>query len=63
MSGIPVRRVRFRESSRFAPAGGCYVHGGYRYRSPFREYSDPDYIDVVQVDDVPDQGYEVASRK
>ena len=30
-----------------------YVHGGYRYRSPFRDLSDADYIEAC-VDDLRD---------
>jgi 4-aminobutyrate aminotransferase len=31
-------------ASALSPVKVNYVHGGYRYRSPFRDLSDPDYI-------------------
>ena len=33
-----------------SPIKVSYVHGGYRYRSPFREYSDADYIAACVAD-------------
>ena len=31
-------------ASSLSPVKVSYVHGGYRYRSPFRDFSDADYI-------------------
>ncbi|GAA4992054.1 aspartate aminotransferase family protein [Actinopolymorpha pittospori] len=33
-----------------SPVHVSYVHGGYRYRSPFRDLSDADYIDACVAD-------------
>ena len=33
-----------------SPIKVSYVHGGYRYRSPFRNYSDADYIAACVAD-------------
>jgi 4-aminobutyrate aminotransferase len=38
-------------ASSLTPVNVSYVHGGYRYRSPFRELSDADYI-AACVDDL-----------
>ncbi|MCI2417514.1 aspartate aminotransferase family protein [Saccharopolyspora sp. K220] len=38
-------------ASSLSPVKVSYVHGGYRYRSPFRDYSDADYI-AACVDDL-----------
>jgi 4-aminobutyrate aminotransferase len=38
-------------ASSLSPVNVSYVHGGYRYRSPFRELSDADYIKAC-VDDL-----------
>jgi 4-aminobutyrate aminotransferase len=40
-------------ASSLTPVNVSYVHGGYRYRSPFRDLSDPDYIQAC-VDDLID---------
>jgi 4-aminobutyrate aminotransferase len=40
-------------ASSLTPVNVSYVHGGYRYRSPFRDLSDPDYIQAC-VDDLTD---------
>jgi 4-aminobutyrate aminotransferase len=37
-------------ASALSPVKVSYVHGGYRYRSPFRDMSDPDYIDACVAD-------------
>jgi 4-aminobutyrate aminotransferase len=36
--------IRSWSSSSLSPVSVSYVHGGYRYRSPFRELADRDYI-------------------
>ena len=38
-------------ASSLTPVNVSYVHGGYRYRSPFRDLSDPDYVQAC-VDDL-----------
>jgi 4-aminobutyrate aminotransferase len=40
-------------ASSLSPVRVSYVHGGYRYRSPFKNYSDSDYIKAC-VDDLRD---------
>jgi 4-aminobutyrate aminotransferase len=40
-------------ASSLTPVNVSYVHGGYRYRSPFRDLSDPEYIQAC-VDDLAD---------
>jgi 4-aminobutyrate aminotransferase len=40
-------------ASSFTPVNVSYVHGGYRYRSPFRDLPDEDYI-AACVDDLRD---------
>ncbi|HEY6709666.1 MAG TPA: aminotransferase class III-fold pyridoxal phosphate-dependent enzyme, partial [Actinomycetota bacterium] len=40
-------------ASSFTPVNVSYVHGGYRYRSPFRDLPDKDYI-AACVDDLRD---------
>ncbi|RSN49310.1 aspartate aminotransferase family protein [Amycolatopsis sp. WAC 04197] len=37
-------------ASSLSPVKVSYVHGGYRYRSPFRELSDAEYIDACVAD-------------
>ncbi|MER6667042.1 aspartate aminotransferase family protein [Amycolatopsis japonica] len=37
-------------ASSLSPVKVSYVHGGYRYRSPFRELSDTEYIDACVAD-------------
>ncbi|GDY29828.1 aspartate aminotransferase family protein [Gandjariella thermophila] len=37
-------------ASSLTPVNVSYVHGGYRYRSPFRDYSDADYIRACVAD-------------
>ncbi|MEV5719976.1 aspartate aminotransferase family protein [Amycolatopsis mediterranei] len=37
-------------ASSLSPVKVSYVHGGYRYRSPFRTMSDADYIDACVAD-------------
>ena len=37
-------------ASALSPVKVSYVHGGYRYRSPFRDLSDADYIDACVAD-------------
>ena len=37
-------------ASSLSPVKVSYVHGGYRYRSPFRDMSDADYIDACVAD-------------
>jgi 4-aminobutyrate aminotransferase len=37
-------------ASSLTPVNVSYVHGGYRYRSPFRELSDADYIKACVAD-------------
>jgi 4-aminobutyrate aminotransferase len=37
-------------ASSLTPVNVSYVHGGYRYRSPFRELSDSQYVDACVAD-------------
>jgi 4-aminobutyrate aminotransferase len=37
-------------ASSLTPVNVSYVHGGYRYRSPFRDLSDSEYIDACVAD-------------
>ena len=48
---IAVTGNRGWSASSLTPVNVSYVHGGYRYRSPFREFSDEDYIKAC-VDDL-----------
>lgn len=36
--------------SSLSPFNVSYVHGGYRYRSPFKDFSDQDYMDACVAD-------------
>ncbi|MQA62879.1 MAG: aminotransferase class III-fold pyridoxal phosphate-dependent enzyme [Actinophytocola sp.] len=47
---IGVTGNRSWSASSLSPVKVSYVHGGYRYRSPFRELSDADYIDACVAD-------------
>jgi 4-aminobutyrate aminotransferase len=42
--------IRSWSASSLAPFNVSYVHGGYRFRSPFRELSDADYISACAAD-------------
>jgi 4-aminobutyrate aminotransferase len=42
--------IRSWSASSLAPFNVSYVHGGYRFRSPFRELSDADYISACTAD-------------
>jgi 4-aminobutyrate aminotransferase len=43
-TGIGVTGIRGWSPSSLSPLQVSYVHGGYRYRSPFRDLSDQDYV-------------------
>ena len=47
---IAVTGNRGWSASSLTPVNVSYVHGGYRYRSPFREFSDEDYIKACVAD-------------
>ena len=42
--------IRNWSASSLTPVNVSYVHGGYRFRSPFRELPDPDYIEACVAD-------------
>jgi 4-aminobutyrate aminotransferase len=49
-TAIGVTGIRGWSASSLSPVQVSYVHGGYRYRSPFRDLSDADYIAACVAD-------------
>jgi 4-aminobutyrate aminotransferase len=49
-AAIGVTGNRGWSATALSPIKVSYVHGGYRYRSPFRDYSDADYIAACVAD-------------
>jgi 4-aminobutyrate aminotransferase len=49
-TAIGVTGIRGWSASALSPVAVHYVHGGYRYRSPFRDLSDQDYIAACVAD-------------
>jgi 4-aminobutyrate aminotransferase len=50
LTAIGVTGIRSWSASALSPVQVHYVHGGYRYRSPFRDLSDADYIAACVAD-------------
>ncbi|MET8353800.1 aspartate aminotransferase family protein [Micromonospora sp. NPDC005206] len=47
---VAITGIRGWSASALSPIKVSWVHGGYRYRSPFRDLSDPDYIKACVAD-------------